>query len=59
MSQSRYDANLIYVAQLPYVWLGNNANTWWGSVVAAFGMLPAMGLIYLVNLFQQYGFEGP
>lgn len=48
---------LLYLVRLPFVLLGDKVNIWWGSIVAGFGMLPGVALIYGVHLYQQFGFK--
>ena len=47
----------LFVVRLPFDILGTKVEIWWGSIVAGFGMLPGMLLVYGVHLFQQYGFR--
>src|SRR5438067_7869275 len=48
---------LLYLVRLPFDLLGDRVNIWWGSIVAAFGMMPGVYLIYGVHLYQQFGFK--
>jgi hypothetical protein len=47
----------LYAVRLPFLLMGGIADTWWGSMLAAMGMLPGVGLLWLVHMFQQYGLK--
>jgi len=45
------------LVKLPYVYLGERADFWWGSILAGLGMLPGTLVIYGIHLVQLFGLK--